>query len=112
MSIQASASARDLTFNFDNSCNCCWRRQPAPSTPVYVDKHGEVRRFNFSVKAADQQAIIRSVDHIKSVVNHQALEKKADGEQVWKIVEAQVDGFEKPLTLAKIRKIQRTLSNL
>lgn len=72
--MSVSTQFRDVKFDFTDSCNCCWKRRPTQATQVYVNRHGEVRRFELrrgdSVDIAQAHAMENLQNHLQEICDH------------------------------------------
>lgn len=72
-SLTGVPSIPDLTFNFNDSCNCCMTcccRKPSPNMDLYVNKTGELEKYKKS-KARDKEiSLKRSQGHLlEAIIN-------------------------------------------
>lgn len=117
-SVIVEPKARDLTFEFNDSCNCCcwnFRRSPRSSTPVYVNSLGEVSKFD-SKKAVDiKTAINRSLSNLQVQLKRIAEDHDLDGEDIIAEVErrSMVDFHQdSKLTLGQVERINSAVKDI
>lgn len=113
-SVSVTPSARDITFDFNNSCNCClFRKKLSPSTPVYVNTNGEAVVFT-ERKNKDQhiQRCISNIQlHMQQVAKASHQEVPSDLESIRKLTGVQLS-LDKPPTVEDINKINEAVKKM
>lgn len=62
---QVNATARDISFDFKDSCNCC---SCDDEFPVYVNTQGVVEKFNPQKAQDEREALRRSISHLRAII--------------------------------------------
>ena len=73
--------ARDIIFDFKDSCNCCGRR-PDPTRQVYVSRRGTVETFKRSKAPDVDQAVRNALENVQSTIAEVAARYQADPAEV------------------------------
>ena len=105
--VNPKVQARDVTFEFNDSCNCCcFGSKPDLKKMAYVDSKGVVQPFDPRKAADEREAMQRSISHLQQVIANMAEERKADKEAVLKSIAERVTPLTpsdpKPLTFQMV----------
>jgi len=109
MSIQTTA--RDLTLNLHDSCNCCCfgKRRMSPKTRVYVKHTGEVVIFDEKKAKNRQEAMLRCISNLNKIIENMkegSLEtQKADLDSLKERVNSISDSYLFPITLDIVEQV-------
>ena len=113
--VQISPQARDINFDFNNSCNCCWfKKRPNPNTPVYVNSNGDAAPFtttNHDRRKAIHRCISNIQLHVSQVAQSHQTTIPNDLESIRKLTGAQLS-LDKPPTLQDIIKINEAMKTI
>lgn len=115
--LSVDTTARDLTLNLHDSCNCCcWGgRRFSPMTQVYVRENGEVLVFD-SRKAKDKrEAMARCVSNLEHIIENMKVDtdmyKKEALNQLKKRVISSGESPPSPITLGIIEDVIKVQNN-
>lgn len=62
---QVNATARDIKFDIQNSCNCC---DCDEDEKVYVNSKGHVEKFDPKKAQDEREALKRSISHLRAII--------------------------------------------
>lgn len=76
LSIQTTA--RDLTLNLHDSCNCCCfgKQKLSPKTRVYIKHTGEVVVFDNKIAKDSREAMLRCISNLSHIIDNMKEEAK------------------------------------
>lgn len=105
--VNPKIEARDVTFEFHDSCNCCcWEDKPNLQGRAYVDSKGLVQPFDPKKASDERESLKRSISHLQQIIANMAEEQAKDKEEVLKIIAERVTPLTpsdpKPMTFQMI----------
>lgn len=86
LSVNAQAQARDVSFEFNNSCNCFgWCKSgPSDNTQVYINSDGVAVKFD-AKKATDEiEANRKTIERLLNRIDEMAEQHNKETEEVLK----------------------------
>lgn len=108
--LRVDTTARDLTLNLHDSCNCCcWGRKPSPKTRVYVKHTGEVVAFDAKKTKDTREAMLRCISNLSHIIDN--MKEEAKDTQVVALdnlkerVNAISDSYLFPITLEVVQEV-------
>lgn len=110
--LHVSAEARDITFDFQDSCNClCFKKPPSPDTRVYVNSQGIVSEFDLRRVSDEQTAIRKSIENLERIVKIMVENKEEEKNQILQTVSEKISNIKNrnnsSLTIEDVREIVR-----
>ena len=88
-----SAKARDLTFQFEDSCNCCCgssKATPRPNAHVYVNSRGFVVEFDPRKAEDERESLKRCVANLQQIIGEMAEAHSKDKQEMLREIERNV----------------------
>lgn len=112
--------ARDITFEFNNSCNCCRplkKRPLSDDTPMYVHASGEAELFSVRKTKDELESIRRSISVLREIICENSILAEKDIEEVSSKIENEIgtclhDEPPPHVTLGTINKIKTVIDSL
>lgn len=72
---------RDITFEFDHSCNCIGRRYD-PDMQVYVNSKGQVVEFDINKVIDDQETMKKSIANLDIILNRMIEDRQWENQDI------------------------------
>lgn len=113
MSFQISPSARDITFNFYDSCNCCCCISKPPldmiKSQIYVNKFGEVVPFDVARSKDVNLDMQKTAFRLECLIKSMSEDRKKDHEELIKKVDGSICPLRSPtpvfVTLGMVQRM-------
>lgn len=120
--VTTDSRARDITFTFEDSCNCCcfkWRvrGRPSENTPVFVQDYGVVERYNPRKTQNEIVAIKRSISNLQKRLEYVSQVHQRHYPQIMDQIETDLgenlsEDRQEPLTYGYIERINELLKKI
>jgi Zn-dependent oligopeptidase len=115
-SLTLDTTARDLTLNLHDSCNCCcWGGKPSPKTRVYVKHTGEVVIFDAKKTKDTREAMIRCISNLSHIIDNMKQEAKDTQVEALNNLKERVnsisDTYLFPITLEVVQEVMHIRNN-
>jgi len=108
--LSVETTARDLTLNLHDSCNCCcWGAKPSPTTRVYVKHTGEVVVFDAKKTTDTRVAMLRCISNLSHIIDNMKQEAKDTQVEALENLKERVnsisDSYLFPITLEVVQEV-------
>ena len=107
-----TTQARDLQIDVHDSCNCCcfsWTVPASPTTKVYVNSRGEVRKFDPEKCENEQIALKRTISNLRKIVESMAEDREKDKSEILHIIRDEIVDLREdspiPITMESVNSI-------
>lgn len=111
-----SVHPRDVTIEFENSCNwCCWCcRRVTDDTQVYVNSRGQAVIFDPRKAEDERESIRRTISHLNKKIEEVASRSRRETEAVRKELHEKLgkvldEEAETPITLGLLERINAAI---
>jgi sugar diacid utilization regulator len=110
-SLNVNTTARDLTLNLHDSCNCCCWGKPklSPKTRVYIKHTGEVVVFDNKLAKDSREAMLRCISNLNHIIENMKEEAQDNQKVALDTLKERVnsisDSYVFPITLEVVEEV-------